>query len=132
MLAPWHSASSPIAKGSGIKGRFTDPEAFRVSTNKENEKSGVKVTMLAFLMVPVIKDADKEGIMQPLPATSNGKWTAPTAIGRMRKLASLPIWCACTGVWPWTLHLVGMLPPPRSKKCLAISPPMPMWPDCAK
>lgn len=84
---------------------ITDLEAFRVSTNKENEKSGVKVTMLAFLIkacvaalkkfpefnasldgdqlvlkqyfhigfaadtpnglvVPVIKDADKKGIMQ--------------------------------------------------------------------
>ena len=84
---------------------ISDLEAFRVSTNKENEKSGVKVTMLAFLikacvaalkkfpefnssldgdaliykqfyhigfaadtpnglMVPVIKDADKKGIMQ--------------------------------------------------------------------
>ena len=84
---------------------ITDLEAFRVSTNKENEKSGVKVTMLAFLikacvaalkkfpefnssldgdalvykqyfhigfaadtpnglMVPVIKDADKKGIVQ--------------------------------------------------------------------
>ncbi len=80
-------------------------EAFRVSTNKENEKSGVKVTMLAFvikavvaalkkfpefntsldgdtlvykqyfhigfaadtpngLVVPVLKDADKKGILQ--------------------------------------------------------------------
>jgi len=84
---------------------ITDLEAFRVSTNKENEKTGVKVTMLAFLikacvaalkkypefnssldgdaivyknywhigfaadtpnglMVPVIKDADKKGILQ--------------------------------------------------------------------
>jgi pyruvate dehydrogenase E2 component (dihydrolipoamide acetyltransferase) len=84
---------------------ITELEAFRVSTNKENEKSGVKVTMLAFLikacvaalkkypefnssldgdalvyknywhigfaadtpnglMVPVIKDADKKGILQ--------------------------------------------------------------------
>ena len=84
---------------------ITDLEAFRISTNKENEKSGVKVTMLAFLikacvaalkkfpefnssldgdvlvykqyfhigfaadtpnglMVPVIKDADKKGILQ--------------------------------------------------------------------
>ncbi|MDO8264577.1 MAG: dihydrolipoyllysine-residue acetyltransferase [Gallionella sp.] len=84
---------------------ITDLEAFRVATNKENEKSGVKVTMLAFLikacvaalkkfpefnssldgdaliyknyfhigfaadtpnglMVPVIKDADKKGVMQ--------------------------------------------------------------------
>ncbi len=84
---------------------ITDLEAFRVSTNKENEKAGVKVTMLAFLikacvaglrkfpefnasidgdqlvlkqyyhigfaadtpnglMVPVIRDADKKGIMQ--------------------------------------------------------------------
>ncbi len=80
-------------------------EAFRVSTNKENEKSGVKVTMLAFvikavvaalkkfpefntsldgdtlvykqyfhigfaadtpngLVVPVLRDADKKGILQ--------------------------------------------------------------------
>jgi pyruvate dehydrogenase E2 component (dihydrolipoamide acetyltransferase) len=29
---------------------ITDLESFRVSTNKENEKSGVKVTMLAFLI----------------------------------------------------------------------------------
>ena len=84
---------------------ITELEAFRVSTNKENEKSGVKVTMLAFLIkacvaalkkfpefnssldgdalvykqywhigfaadtpnglvVPVIKDADKKGILQ--------------------------------------------------------------------
>ena len=83
---------------------ITDLEAFRVATNKENEKSGVKVTMLAFLIkacvaalkkfpefnssldgdaliyknywhigfaadtpnglvVPVIKDADKKGVL---------------------------------------------------------------------
>ena len=84
---------------------ITELEAFRVSTNRENEKSGVKVTMLAFLIkasvaalkkfpefnasldgdqlvlkkyfhigfaadtpnglvVPVIKDADKKGVIQ--------------------------------------------------------------------
>ncbi len=84
---------------------ITELEAFRVVTNKENEKSGVKVTMLAFvikavvgalkkfpdfnasldgdalvykqyfnigfaadtpngLVVPVLKDADKKGILQ--------------------------------------------------------------------
>jgi len=84
---------------------ITDLEAFRILTNKENEKSGIKVTMLAFLikacvaalrkfpefnssldgdqlvfkqyyhigfaadtpnglMVPVIRDADKKGVMQ--------------------------------------------------------------------
>ncbi len=84
---------------------ITDLEAFRVLTNKENEKGGIKVTMLAFLikasvaalkklpefnasldgeqlvykqyfhigfaadtpnglMVPVIKDADKKGVLQ--------------------------------------------------------------------
>jgi len=84
---------------------ITDLEAFRVSTNKENEKSGIKLTMLAFLikacvaalkkypefnssldgdslvyknywhiafaadtpnglMVPVIKDCDKKGVLQ--------------------------------------------------------------------
>jgi pyruvate dehydrogenase E2 component (dihydrolipoamide acetyltransferase) len=84
---------------------ITDLEAFRVQLNKENEKSGVKVTMLAFLIkasvaalkkfpefnssldgeqivlknywhigfaadtpnglvVPVIKDADKKGVLQ--------------------------------------------------------------------
>ena len=84
---------------------ITDLEDFRVATNKENEKSGVKVTMLAFLikacvsalkkfpdfnasidgdavvykqsfhiafaadtpnglMVPVIRDCDKKGVMQ--------------------------------------------------------------------
>ncbi|MDE2626021.1 MAG: dihydrolipoyllysine-residue acetyltransferase [Burkholderiales bacterium] len=84
---------------------ITDLEAFRVSTNKDNEKSGVKVTMLAFvikavvsalkkfpefnasldgdqlvykqyfhigfaadtpngLVVPVLRDADKKGVLQ--------------------------------------------------------------------
>jgi pyruvate dehydrogenase E2 component (dihydrolipoamide acetyltransferase) len=84
---------------------ITDLESFRVLTNKENEKSGVKVTMLAFLikacvaalkkypefnssldgdaivyknywhigfaadtpnglMVPVIRDCDKKGVLQ--------------------------------------------------------------------
>ena len=84
---------------------ITDLEAFRVLTNQENEKSGIKVTMLAFLikacvaalrkfpefnssldgeqlvlkqyyhigfaadtpnglMVPVIRDADRKGVMQ--------------------------------------------------------------------
>jgi pyruvate dehydrogenase E2 component (dihydrolipoamide acetyltransferase) len=84
---------------------ITDLEAFRVQTNKDNEKSGVKVTMLAFvikavvsalkkypdfnasldgdalvykkyfhvgfaadtpngLVVPVLRDADKKGILQ--------------------------------------------------------------------
>ena len=84
---------------------ITDLEAFRIATNKENEKSGVKVTMLAFiikacvsalkkfpdfnasldgdaiiykqyfhiafaadtpngLVVPVIRDCDKKGILQ--------------------------------------------------------------------
>ncbi len=84
---------------------ITDLEAFRVSTNKENEKAGIKVTLLAFtikavvaalkqfpdfnasldgeqivfkqyfnigfaadtpngLVVPVLKDADKKGVLQ--------------------------------------------------------------------
>ena len=84
---------------------ITELEAFRISTNKENEKSGIKVTILAFLikacvaalkkypefnssldgdalvyknywhigfaadtpnglMVPVIKDCDKKGVLQ--------------------------------------------------------------------
>jgi pyruvate dehydrogenase E2 component (dihydrolipoamide acetyltransferase) len=84
---------------------ITDLEAFRVATNKENEKAGLKVTMLAFLIkasvaalkkfpefntsldgdqlvykqyynigfaadtpnglvVPVLKDADKKGVLQ--------------------------------------------------------------------
>jgi pyruvate dehydrogenase E2 component (dihydrolipoamide acetyltransferase) len=84
---------------------ITDLEAFRVQTNRENEKSGIKVTMLAFLIkaavaalqrfpdfnasldgdqivlkqyfhigfaadtpsglvVPVIKDADRKGVLQ--------------------------------------------------------------------
>jgi pyruvate dehydrogenase E2 component (dihydrolipoamide acetyltransferase) len=87
------------------KADITELEAFRVDLNKENEKSGVKVTMLAFLIkacvvalrkypefntsldgdqlvykkyfhigfaadtpnglvVPVLKDADKKGILQ--------------------------------------------------------------------
>jgi pyruvate dehydrogenase E2 component (dihydrolipoamide acetyltransferase) len=31
---------------------ITDLEALRVALNKENEKSGLKLTMLAFLMRP--------------------------------------------------------------------------------
>ena len=90
---------------------ITDLEAFRVLTNKENEKQGVKITMLAFLMkaavaalkkypefnssidgddlvlkkyfniafaadtpnglvVPVIRDADKKGIVELARETS--------------------------------------------------------------
>jgi pyruvate dehydrogenase E2 component (dihydrolipoamide acetyltransferase) len=73
---------------------ITQLEAFRVQMNKENEKAGIKITMLAFvikaivaalkkfpdfkqyfnigfaadtpngLVVPVLKDADKKGIFQ--------------------------------------------------------------------
>ena len=38
---------------------ITDLEAFRVSTNKENEKSGVKVTMLAFLIKACVAALNK-------------------------------------------------------------------------
>ena len=38
---------------------ITELEAFRVSTNKENEKSGVKVTMLAFLIKAVRRGAEE-------------------------------------------------------------------------
>ena len=38
---------------------ITDIEAFRVSTNKENEKSGVKVTMLAFVIKAVVSALKK-------------------------------------------------------------------------
>ena len=38
---------------------ITDLEAFRVSTNKENEKSGVKVTMLAFLIKAIVATLKK-------------------------------------------------------------------------
>ena len=38
---------------------ITDLEAFRVSTNKENEKSGVKVTMLAFLIKACVASLKK-------------------------------------------------------------------------
>jgi len=61
---------------------ITELEAFRVQLNKENEKSGIKVTMLAFVIKAVVaalkkfpdfntsldgdtlKDADKKGLMQ--------------------------------------------------------------------
>jgi pyruvate dehydrogenase E2 component (dihydrolipoamide acetyltransferase) len=58
---------------------ITDLEAFRVQTNKENEKSGVKVTMLAFLIkacVAALKkfpefnsslDGDAAGLQAVLP-----------------------------------------------------------------
>ena len=38
---------------------ITDLEAFRVSTNKANEKSGVKVTMLAFVIKAVVSALQK-------------------------------------------------------------------------
>ena len=38
---------------------ITELEAFRVSTNKENEKSGVKVTMLAFVIKAVVSALKK-------------------------------------------------------------------------
>ncbi len=93
---------------------ITDLEAFRVQLNKENEKSGIKVTMLAFLIkasvaalkkfpdfnasldgeqlvlkqyfhigfaadtpnglvVPVIKDADKKGVLQISPGDERAR-----------------------------------------------------------
>ena len=38
---------------------ITDLEAFRVQLNKENEKSGVKVTMLAFLIKASVAGAQE-------------------------------------------------------------------------
>ena len=38
---------------------ITELEAFRVATNKENEKSGVKVTMLAFLIKACVSALQK-------------------------------------------------------------------------
>lgn len=38
---------------------ITELEAFRVSTNKENEKSGIKVTMLAFVIKAVVSALKK-------------------------------------------------------------------------
>ena len=38
---------------------ITELEAFRVKTNKENEKQGIKVTMLAFLIKAVVKALQK-------------------------------------------------------------------------
>jgi pyruvate dehydrogenase E2 component (dihydrolipoamide acetyltransferase) len=38
---------------------ITEPEAFRVRLNKENEKSGVKVTMLAFLIKAAVSALKK-------------------------------------------------------------------------
>ena len=58
---------------------ITDLEAFRVKLNTENAKAGIKLTMLAFLVKasvaalkkfpefnasPVIKDADKKGVLE--------------------------------------------------------------------
>jgi pyruvate dehydrogenase E2 component (dihydrolipoamide acetyltransferase) len=101
---------------------ITELEAFRVQLNKENEKSGVKVTMLAFvikavvaalkkfpdfnasldgdalvykqyfhigfaadtpngLVVPVLKDADKKGLLQI--ATEMGELSKKARDGKM-------------------------------------------------
>ena len=38
---------------------ITDLEAFRVTLNKENEKAGIKVTMLAFLIKACVKALQK-------------------------------------------------------------------------
>jgi pyruvate dehydrogenase E2 component (dihydrolipoamide acetyltransferase) len=48
---------------------ITDLEAFRVLTNKENEKSGVKVTMLAFLIKACV------AALRSSPS-STARWTA--------------------------------------------------------
>ena len=51
---------------------ITELEAFRVSTNKENEKAGVKVTMLAFVIKAVVAALKKfpefNASLQPGPA----------------------------------------------------------------
>jgi pyruvate dehydrogenase E2 component (dihydrolipoamide acetyltransferase) len=68
---------------------ITELEAFRVSTNKENEKSGVKVTMLAFLIkacVAALKkfpefnsSLDGEELVSRATTTSASRRTRPTA-----------------------------------------------------
>jgi pyruvate dehydrogenase E2 component (dihydrolipoamide acetyltransferase) len=115
----------------------TELEAFRVQLNKENEKAGIKVTMLAFLvkacvaalkkfpdfnsslegeqlvlkqyyhigfaadtpnglMVPVLKDADKKGILQISQETAElarkareGKLAPPDMAGSSFTISSL-------------------------------------------
>jgi len=51
---------------------ITDLEAFRVSTNKENEKSGIKVTMLAFLIKACVAALKKIPRVQQL-----ARWRCP-------------------------------------------------------
>ena len=52
---------------------ITDLEAFRVSTNKENEKAGVKVTMLAFLIKACGRGAE-EVPRRSTPASTAISW----------------------------------------------------------
>ena len=52
---------------------ITELEAFRVATNKENEKSGVKITMLAFVIKAVVAALKKfPDFNTSLEATSSG------------------------------------------------------------
>ena len=73
---------------------ITELEAFRVQLNKENEKSGVKVTMLAFLIKAVVAalkkfpefnaSLDGEQLVSSSTSTSASPPTRPTAW-----------WCRC-------------------------------------
>jgi pyruvate dehydrogenase E2 component (dihydrolipoamide acetyltransferase) len=68
---------------------ITELEAFRVATNKENEKSGVKVTMLGFLIkacVAALKkfpdfnsSLDGDELVSRATTTSASRPTRPTA-----------------------------------------------------
>ena len=144
---------------------ITDLEAFRVQLNKENEKSGVKVTMLAFLikasvaalkkfpefnasldgeqlvlknyfhigfaadtpnglMVPVIKDADKKGMLQisqemgELAKKARDGKLGPAEMTR-RLLQHQLAWAASAGA---TSRRSSMRPRSRSWACARAAP----------
>jgi pyruvate dehydrogenase E2 component (dihydrolipoamide acetyltransferase) len=71
---------------------ITDLEAFRVSTNKENEKSGIKVTMLAFLIKACVAALKKFPEFNS-SSTATPWSTSSTSTSALRPTRPMAWWC---------------------------------------
>jgi pyruvate dehydrogenase E2 component (dihydrolipoamide acetyltransferase) len=74
---------------------ITELEAFRVSTNKENEKSGVKVTMLAFVIKAVVAALKKFPDFNA-SSTATSSSTSSTTTSALRRTRPMAWWCRCS------------------------------------
>jgi len=72
---------------------ITDLEAFRVATNKENEKSGIKVTMLAFLIKACVAALQEVPEFNSSPRRRRADLQAATSTSVLRPTRPTAWWC---------------------------------------